>query len=458
MNNPLYFRTVCGFIAFLFLLGVGFGQSPPPPAAGKGKKSEMPSTRDEESDEIFTSWDGRFSFRTATFVMSGQSPITPKNSGAPMSGRNFNWKANEGEIIVQYFDDLDAKLESYSPDRLQQFLSYTLNSGVQRAKGTDAEEEPTKLGVVPGRKVKFKASGSRVFARSFVDENRVYLLVGAVDPNVKDAEELVERVLNSFQILSQAEIDAIVAKAVDAATPEPLPQLPIAPKLKSDAEDEGLKGKVRSVTEEDKDLSGTWQTQVRHRSSFKEFNENGNLIRDVEFDSTGHPFEITVYGYIDGSRVSRSEVLSSGTGLIVSEVAPEETKKRDLRYDYKLLYKYSAGRLVEEKWIMNDGDLWLTYVYEYNGDRKRELVYSDDGELNQKYEYKLDSKQNPIEYIEFDASENPAKMERTYRYSYDTYDGNGNWVQRTRFEVVKEGSAVREMPSLIEYRTITYYP
>ncbi len=375
-----------------------------------------------------------------------------------MSGRNFNWKAKEGEIIVQYFDDLEAKLESYSPDQLQQFLSFTLNSGVQRANGTDAEEEPTKLGSVAGRKVEFKASNSRVFARSFVDRNRIYVLVGAVEPNVKDAEKLVESVLDSFRILSQAAIDALVAKAVDAATPEPLPQLPIAPKLKSDAEDEDLKGKVRSVTEEDQDLSGTWQIQVRHRSSFKEFNENGNLIRRVEFDSTGHPFEVTVYGYIDGSRVSRSEVLSSRTGLIVSEVAPEKTKKRDLRYDYKLLYKYSAGRLVEEKWIMNDGDLWMTYVYEFDGDRKTELVYSDDGELNQKYEYKLDSKQNPIEYIEYDASENPVKMERTFRYRYDTYDGNGNWTQRTRFEVVKEGSSVREIPSLIEFRTISYYP
>lgn len=375
-----------------------------------------------------------------------------------MSGRNFNWKAKEGEIIVQYFDDLEAKLESYSPDRLQQFLSFTLNSGVQRAKGTDAEEEPTKLGAVPGRKVKFKASNSRVFARSFVDGNRIYVLVGAVEPNVKDAEELVESVLDSFRILSQAEIDAIVAKAVDAATPEPLPQLPIAPKLRSDAEDEGLKGKVRSVTEEDQDLSGTWQIQVRHRSSFKEFNENGNLIRRVEFDSTGHPFEITVYGYIDGSRVSRSEVLSIGSGLIVSEVAPEETKKRDLRYDYKLLYKYSARRLVEEKWIMNDGDLWMTYVYEYDGDRKTELVYSDDGELNQKYEYKLDSKQDPIEYYEYDAFKDPRTVERSYRYRYDTYDEKGNWIQRTRSEVVKEGSEVRELPSLIEYRTISYYP
>lgn len=453
---------VIGLLLF-FLNLASIAQPPPPPAAPAGsvsvKKWEPPSISTLKPDDVYQSWEGRFSIRLASRMISGYSAMTPESAGAPRSGGSYNWRAKEGEFLIQYFDDLEEKLAKNSPQELEQVLSYTLNNGIQKVKGTDRDERSVKLGSVPGRKAKFKIpSGATMFARNFIEGNRVFLLIGQVTASEKEAEKLVENVLDSFRILSQAEIDAEIARAIKDGTPEPLPQSPVAAKERSDAEDDNLKGKVKTVVEEDHDLSGTWQSQVRHRSSMEIFNELGDLVERISFDSTGHPFEVTVYGYIDGARVSKSKTLKGGTGFTITAAGPRDAKPRDPRYGYKRLYKYSAGRLSEMKLIMNDGDLWMTYAYEYQGDVKTQLVYSQNGKLNQKYGYKLDSKGNPIEYFRYDAFKDPEKIDRSYRYRYDSFDSQGNWTKRTRFEMVKERSVELEVPNLIEYRTISYYP
>lgn len=443
---------------------VAMAQPPPPPPAIKGsgdvKKWEPPSLATLTPGDVYRPWEGRFSIRLKSSMMSGYSAITPESAGAPRSGGSYNWRVKEGELLVQYFDSLEDNLAKASPDELEKILAASLSGGIQRVKGTDIKEAPVKLGSIPGRKAKFKiAGGETMYVRNFIDGNRMYLIVARVTAKEPAAADLAEDVLDSFKILSQAEVDADVEKAIEASMPEPLPQSPVVRREKSDAEDEDLKGRVRSVIAEDKDLSGTWQNQLRHRSSIEEYDEKGNLTKRISYDSTGYPFDINVYGYIDGARVSKSKTLKGGSGFTISAAGTKkEEKPRDMRYGFKRLYKYSKGRLAEMKLFTNDGEIWMTYTYIFEGDTKTELVYSQDGKLNQKYVYKLDAKGNPTEYFRYDAFKNPEKVQRSYRYRYDAFDEKGNWTQRTRFESVREQAVDLEVPSLIEYRTISYYP
>src|SRR5829696_5763635 len=88
--------------------------------------------------------------------------------------------------------------------------------------------------------------------------------------------------------------------------PSPLPQLPVVQKGATDAEDQHLKGKIKKIVEESEDRSGTWSFQGRKLDSTTYFDEYGALIQRDSYDSNGNPFMITVYGYIDGKRVSNS--------------------------------------------------------------------------------------------------------------------------------------------------------
>jgi hypothetical protein len=49
-------------------------------------------------------------------------------------------------------------------------------------------------------------------------------------------------------------------------------------------------------------------------------------------------------------------------------------------------------------------------------------------------------------------------VKRRYRYRYDKFDENGNWLQRTQFEIVAENGEEKEKPSQVEYRSIVYFP
>ncbi|MDM7920824.1 MAG: hypothetical protein QUS14_00875 [Pyrinomonadaceae bacterium] len=463
--QTLLLRNVPFLVLFaLTLAHSGISQPPPPPppprATGSApvKKWETPSLAALKTKEPYGSWKGRFSIALSSSAITSYSAGDLNSGEALRNGETYTWEFREGTVIVQYYDDSSGRFASFSPEQQEQALVLTLNSGIERAKGSEVVAEMIKLGSIPGRKARFNTSTGAILARNFLDGSRLYLLVGAVARNVKDAERQIESVLDSFRILPPAEIETDIAKALNAATPKPLPQSPAAAKEKSDAEDSGFIGKVKTVIEESENLIGATPRGSRHRSSVTDFNENGNRTKHVSYESAGIPFSVTVYGFIDGARASDSELVEGGAATIVAVGGPPDTTRRDPRYEFKLQYKYSGGRLSEEKMFGNDGKLWMAYAYKYAGDLKTELVYDEDGELNQKYAYKMDAKGNPIEYRVYDMAENWERVESVTRYSYLEFDEKGNWTKRSVVNVIKENSVERAVPSEIEYRTITYYP
>jgi hypothetical protein len=98
-----------------------------------------------------------------------------------------------------------------------------------------------------------------------------------------------------------------IEKRIKESTPESLPQDTSNPKKLSDAEEDRLKGKVRTVIEQIKSFSGFGSEVGRHFSTITEYDKRGNRVRRVLFDGFGKPVDVTVYGYIDNFRTSKSE-------------------------------------------------------------------------------------------------------------------------------------------------------
>lgn len=168
--------------------------------------------------------------------------------------------------------------------------------------------------------------------------------------------------------------------------------------------------------------------------------------------------EVTVYGYLDGERVTKY-------GYVRHEYDPPPMKmppapagqpkpQYDNRYSSKQKYRYDEkGNLAERMTFGNDGKLMARSVYGYNGNQVDVLFYSADGELNRKEIVKLDGKGHEIEKTVVE----PKRNETTrYSYTYES-DAAGNWVKRTTAKwVEKDGKSFYE-PGYITHRIITYY-
>ncbi len=84
-----------------------------------------------------------------------------------------------------------------------------------------------------------------------------------------------------------------------------LPQTPRVIKEATDAQDQGLKGKVRKVVEDTKSFSGPWSKHGRKLSGIIYFDENGFYLRKENY-SLGKNDSTYLYGYIDSKRVSKT--------------------------------------------------------------------------------------------------------------------------------------------------------
>lgn len=233
-----------------------------------------------------------------------------------------------------------------------------------------------------------------------------------------------------------------------------------AQKKKSEREIDNLKGLVKSVFVERADITVKSNKIIESktkRESEITYNEKGERLTSKLYDyKNGLLFDSTIYGFIDGERISKDEDVETPgkmTGKIIGEIKPK--KKSDPRYNYKFKYKYDKdGDVIEESLIQSDGDLWLKYVYNYKGKQRETLVYSADGSLNQKYISMLDGKRNEIETHFYNVETD--KLEGKEIYEYPEFDANDNWTKKITFET-EENNSKSKKPREITYRKITYY-
>lgn len=421
----------------------------------KAEGNKKTSLSDSSAAQSFTSLEGKFGISLPE-VVSAYQPLSLKLPAGTATGQGFVWRMAEGEFTILYLDMPPPPNSPNDPNLLLDGVRETALTQVAAAKGKIIKENSITLSSYPGREFKVELPSGLMTFRVYLVGNRLYQLMLAHAPGQQAQEAVALKALDSFRLLAPADVEAALKKKIADATPAPLPQQPVAGKLKSDAEDDGLKGKVKIVASENEDLSGTWAVAGRKPSSTSYYNEQGNLVKKELYDYRGNPLDITVYGYVDGDRVSSAKSIKHEYNPPpMAAPAGAQSQKRDRRYSSKYKYKYDEkGRLVESESYGNDGRLWMRYVYNFKDNQVEELVYASDGSLNQRYLSTLDEKGNEVERTDFEAGNGSVRNKYSYEYEFDS---RGNWVKKTtkRWRT-KEGQS-SFVPAYVTYRTITYY-
>ena len=455
------------FVHLLLILGVSICISQPPPPVSTEKTpnvrtiTQAASLANLKGDDHFSSIEGRFTIALPKSI-SGFSALTPALMGINASGAQFQWRLREGFVIVSYHDFLDPNFQVKTEQDFVNYFGGVKAGFFDTLKAKLISEQNIKLDGYRGQKLVLELpSGLKIVTRTFYVDKRNYTFFAGASEGVANAETLISNALDSFALVSQSKIDADKLKSIESSTPAPLPQEPIVPKEKTDAQDENLNGKVKTVTKEDQDLSGTWTSQVRHFSSIEDYNEKGNLIKQISFDSSGNPFEITVYGYLNGARVSKYNSIryeyDPPPMMLSTGPSKPDTKPRETRISYSYGYKYKDGKLVEMQMFHNDGVPGMRYTYTLKGNILENLVYDEKGKLNQKYVSKLDERGNEIEETNVDVFPSQTYGDRKYVTKYDSFDENGNWTKKTKSKYVMENGKEVLKPWYVSFRTITYF-
>ena len=416
-----------------------------------GQQDQRPSV---VGAPTFVSLEGRFSISLPNHQGFREFAI-PTDAGLAR-GNMYEWRTKEATFNVAYADHTQTLNDPETVKRVLTAGTEYFKQLASQKGGNVREAKVITLDKYPGIEQRVDLFIGSIIHRIYIVEQRVYYTTAVVNNDQRAYESLALSVLDSFKILSMTDVAARIAEQAAKAEPSPLPQAPIAQRAGTDATDEGLRGHVKSVLTETEDLSSSVRT--RKRNFFQSYNEQGNTSRAESYDEEGKLFQIIVYGYIDGSRVSASKFVNDESipPVRIGVTAPATAvKKSDSRYHYRYEFKYDEKtRLIEQMYFDNRGDLWLREVYKYKGNQREERDYSADGSLTEHHLQILDDKGNAVEETTFDIQDDSVRVREAYSYDFDS---KGNWIKRTTFKIVMKDGREQKKPQSVDYRTITYY-
>lgn len=434
--------TTTVFISNVFAQGFSVESKSKPTVAGAGP---------------FVSLEGRFSIALPQDT-HGFRPLAVDTPSGQMRGDAYSWNMREGTFTAGHVDAPRSMEDADSTTNLFAGIRDGMAAWVGTKNGKLVGERRLELDKHPGFEVKLEFPEALFWQRFFIVSNRLYevLLVLSTDQRSYETEAL--KVLDTFKVLSEAEVSTALKAKAAAAEPSPLPQEPVAARAGSDAGDEGLHGPVKTIFKEDEDLSGTWSVQGKKPSSMEYYNAGGNLTKRESYDYKGNLSDISVYGYIDGARVSKYKRIEheyNPPGIVVSSPPGAAKPKFDPRYSNKYAFRYDdQKRILEETYFLSNGEVTIRYVYKYSGNQVEKLVYSADGSLNQHYVIVLDSKGNEVEETSFKPTD--GSVDDKYSYNYE-FDAKGNWIKRITSKLVSKDGKSSFVPEYVTYRTITYH-
>jgi hypothetical protein len=265
-----------------------------------------------------------------------------------------------------------------------------------------------------------------------------------------------------------AKYDADSARRIAKATPASLPQSPTDGRLTTDAQNAQIKGKVKVVTY--RHTNDEVRSYPKKMLTLEEFyREDGNLERVVQWDDQ-RPYAVSVHGYLDGMRVSRTGYVEYAEGekkpidegcLPLVHTLPVTTgnePKGDERYDMREIYKYdSSGRVAETSTFNNRGGLYTRTTYTYDGPNRRTMLFWAGGvEPLAKTVEILDPKTGVV-LEEWFYDEDKKQVNAVRWHSYE-FDERGNWIVKKTVESNTLADDTRKKPIETTHRTITYYP
>ena len=237
-----------------------------------------------------------------------------------------------------------------------------------------------------------------------------------------------------------------------------------AQRPQTDRDFDGLKGPVKSVTDETAALKKRGKRYVEERrvlSERKTYNADGNFAETESYDEVrGTLFDKAVFSYVGGEQIATGQrafpLITIEPGLAATgpggsqPAAPPSPPGAMYSYTEKFKYEYDAKGYRKEMTIESGGRVGHRVVYEFKGDRKETRWYEGDN-LTVHVVERFDARGEPAETTGLDNETGAV----TYKSSYTAYefDARGNWVKRLKTVSAKGEPAERE----VEYRTITYF-
>lgn len=366
----------------------------------------------------FVSLEGRFSISLPEQSTSRKLTIpTPVDYA---SGILYEWQTKEGAFGIGYADTFQPinqpeAIKRFFEDATERFRKLAVANG-----GKVAGVKKITLDNHPGIEQRADLSTGSIIQRMYLVSRRIYETSVVVKKSQREYESATIGVLDSFKLLSDPEITEEALKA----GPSPLPQTPEAPRAGSDADDEGLRGPVKSVRTEIQYLSETALTKAGTESWLTTYDKNRNKLRTEIYDFKNNLSLIELYGYLDGSRVSASKFIQREYSPPLATMGRPSNRKMDPRYQWRFEFKYDEKkRLTESTAFRSNGEIRERHVYKYEGNQKEELVYSQNGSLVRRHLYILDHKGNVMERTDF-GPDDSVRSKSSYTYEFDA-NGNG---------------------------------
>ena len=253
---------------------------------------------------------------------------------------------------------------------------------------------------------------------------------------------------------------------------------------KNDLEKANLKGSVMSTTENTYYVTEKFGEIVKGEIILDDviFNKANNItkykLNGYMIESNG--FIPTKFTYNDKNQIIEENNFTSNTKLLhkydstgleiemnnfhMDTLVQKKKFKYDIKgneieynsYDYngklsfKIKNKFDGKKIIESKWLNNDGTLSSTnkYKYDKNGNIIEDITIDSNNKVTNKYNSTYDKNNNLIEYRMF--IDNDIRNELTiYKYSYSKFDSNKNWTEQIEYE--------NDIPTKIKERTIEYY-
>lgn len=417
-----------------FFFSISLAQSPPAPNQN-AKQIERPSIKDLLIKRPYVSVDLNYSI------------------SLPDPTYSNNWIFQEGKIGISTANpNITGGKQTF-----EEFNQINNDSLLSKVKGHITDKKLTDTDNLRSSVTFFSFDNGSLGIRKYVlSDDRLYVMFALIENSVDG--KFFEDAFGTFKLVGESEIKAEIQRRFEEAAPNELPQEPKLKNWQSDAQEENLKGKVKKIIEEDETIANDPNQTNRKLSETREYNKDGNLTKAVRIDYRGNPDSITVYGFIDGKRVSKSGYIKYSYNPPPSMGIPSAKSEAptDTRYSMSYEKKFKDGKLIEKLLYSNNGRVIVRIIYEYERDQKVESIYSDDGKLNQKYVYRTDKGGQIWERSDFDVSPNKPFGDKNYKFTYE-FDKQGNWVKKITSEEVTEKGNTFFKPLYINYRTITYY-
>lgn len=235
-----------------------------------------------------------------------------------------------------------------------------------------------------------------------------------------------------------------------------------AQKRMTDAQFEGLKGRVKTVRTFDSNIetrNGKPVQTPRKLQFSEEYDESGNMTQSAAY-TIGRR---RLFKLIDGKKTSKSEDFDVPGRSVFKVIGTLGTNKEhappDVRFDTRYEYEFDGhGRITEEKRYGNDGSLHSRWTYRYSpAGLLIEQLTHEGGSITDREVTVFDNAGTVIKRSFIPTDSRSGESETTHLFRDYKLDTHGNWIQRTQTTIYFTNGVKKQFDS-VSYREITYFP